>query len=124
MIAVRYENDSVTTMQQPIYGDGDNVITLQTSNMPIKKVEGFIYLDEPRSETVKLMFVSKISLVRFRSQTPKQPEIKNSADSVSDEQERTKKAFIDSIQQSSKENDKGDHFRSVTRGRAMPHQKE
>lgn len=124
VIAVRYENDSVATMQQPIYGDGENVITLQASKMPIKKVEGFIYIDEPWNETVKLLFLSKITLVRFHSQEAKETEKPLPADSTANEQENAKKAFIDSIQRTTKEENKGDHFRTVTRGRAIPHQKE
>ncbi len=124
VISVLYDNDSLTTIQQPIYGDGDNVISIQSSNLPIKKIEGFIYLDEPWNESAKLLFVSKISLIRFRYAESKETKKAASADCIADTQETVKKTFIDSIQQSAKDNNKGDHFRSVTRGRAIPHQKE
>lgn len=123
VISVIYDNDSVTTMQQPIYGDGENIISIQSSNLPIKKIEGFIYLDEPWNETTKLLFVSKTSLIRFHSTEPEETEKTAPEDSIANAPKTAKKAFIDSIQQTAKDNNKGDHFRSVTRKRATPHQK-
>ncbi len=124
VISVLYDNDSLTTMQQPIYGDGENVISIQSSNLPIKKIEGFIYLDEPWNETAKLMFVSRISLIRFHSTESEETKKATPVDNIANTQETAKKTFIDSIQQSAKENNKGDHFRSVKRERATPHKKE
>ncbi len=124
VLSVIYSNDSITTIQQPIYGDGENVISLQSSNLPIKRIEGFIYLDEPWNETTKLLFISRISLIRFHSVEPKNLKVAPAVDSVDNAKKAAEKKFIDSIQQSAKNSGKGDHFRSVTRKRATPRQKE
>lgn len=124
-IAIRYDNDSVVSVKQSIYGEGENVLTIPSSSkLTIKELDGFIYIDEPWNETVKLMFISGMSLIRYHAQPePKAPEL-TPADSTANAEEAAKKAFIDSIQQTSKAgNDTSDHFRATTRGRAIPHQK-
>lgn len=124
VIAIRYANDSITTMREAVYGEGDNVISVTAGNLPIKEVEGFLYLDEPWTESVKLCFVSRMSLVRFHDRKAKTEKQVSAADSVENAKENAKKAFIDSIQNSTKTQEKGDHFRPVAHGRAVPHKKD
>lgn len=121
-IAVVYEGDSMTIAEQPVYGEGDNVLTLQASSLPIRRIEGFIYLDEPEGSDAKLCFISRMSIVRYHEQHEPEKTTITPADSAENAREAEKKSFIDSVQRSSKDNG-GDHFKSVTRGREMPHQK-
>lgn len=124
VISIKYANDSVSCAQQPIYGEGDNVLTIDASNLPIKQIEGFVYLDEPKSDAVKLLFISKVSMIRFHTKETVETTKSSVADSTANSQEAAKKSFIDSIQQSVNKKDEGDHFRATTRKRALPHQKE
>ena len=124
VISIKYANDSVSCAQQPIYGEGDNVLTIDASNLPIKQIEGFVYLDEPKSDAVKLLFISKVSMIRFHTKETVETTKPSVADSTANSQEAAKKSFIDSIQQSVNKKDEGDHFRATTRKRALPHQKE
>lgn len=125
VMAVRYaEGDSITSAQQSIYGEGDNVLTINAANLPIKQIEGFIYLDEPlTAENTKLLFVSKQSLVRFHAEPTPIEQPLSPADSAANAESKAKKAFIDSIQNAGKAADTADHFRPAPRKRAMPHRK-
>lgn len=126
VIAIQYDNDSVFSAAQTIYGEGENILTIQASNFPIKKIEGFLYLDETRSETVKLLFVSGNSLIRFHSteKPSEKPDEASSQDSIANREETLKKSFIDSIQRTSVEKDTSDHFGGQpVRKREIPHSK-
>lgn len=125
VMAVRYaDSDSVSSAQQSIYGEGDNVLTVNAANMPVSQVEGFIYLDEPlTAENSKMLFVSRQSLVRFHTAPTPAEQPLSPADSTANAESKAKKAFIDSIQHASKAADTADHFRPAPRNRAMPHRK-
>lgn len=122
-IAVIYEGDSMSVAEQPVYGEGDNVLTLQASSLPIRRIEGFIYLDEPEVSEAKLCFISRMSIVRYHEQKGPEKAAISPADSAESAREAQRKSFIDSVQRSTKDNG-GEHFKSVTRGREMPRQKQ
>mgnify|MGYP002543797647 CR=1 FL=1 len=123
VMAVRYENDSITSVQQQVYGNMKNSLVLSSVNLPIKQIEGFIYLEEPIDTPVKFLFLRDIALIRMREKSNKDSVSVSKPDSLVVDTEAEKKRFIDSIQNTAKESDSGDHFRPVTRERAKPHEK-
>ena len=123
VIAVRYENDSVTSVQQQVYGNMKNSVVLSSANLPIKQIEGFIYLEEPMNTSAKFLFLRDISLVRIYNKSKKDSVVVSKPDSVAVDKDAESKRFIDSIQNTAKESNQGDHFRSVVRERARPHEK-
>lgn len=130
VMAVRYENDSVTSVQQQLYGNMDNTLVLSAANLPIKQIEGFIYLEEPLDSKAKLLFLSKFVLVRFHNTEKRDSIIISNTDSTAVKgdsskvmTEKEKQEFIDSIQNTANGDRQGDHFRTAPRRRAMPREK-
>ena len=69
MLAMRFANDSVAT--RVIHLSSNTTYTLQltdATHLGIKEVKGFIYLgnNDPKSTTLKIMFVDKLQLIRMR----------------------------------------------------------
>lgn len=112
MMVVRYSADSVATVAQSVYGDGDNVMTLV---LPVKSrtgnttgraysprsVEGYIYLDIPSDAKAKMLFVSRIAVAHIKA-AKKNPENKTASknDTTSkDTAEQKKEHFIDSLRE-------------------------
>ena len=114
VLTVRYSNESTTTVVQSIYGNNDYDVSLTASDLPIKSIDGFIYLNERWTENVKLLYLSQFSLFRFHAQHPKKTNgspltDKERADSLkavrAGEQaiaSDAEKKFIDSIQGTAK----------------------
>lgn len=67
-LAVRYENDSVTSVQRQIYSDSENMLSLTAADLPVRRIEGFVYLEEELGAEARMLFLSKFVLARFRSQ--------------------------------------------------------
>ena len=81
-LAVQYNNDSIGRNEYHIYGSGDQSITLATTQRPIKRVYGFVYMLSEWDETPRLLFVFSPSLVRIHKPQPKQENKSSRADSL------------------------------------------
>lgn len=67
-MAVRYDNDSISTHTSHVSVSGFSQLRISgNDNNDIKDISGFIYLNRGNDEsnTVKLMFVNQIQLIRF-----------------------------------------------------------
>ena len=64
-LSVRYDNDSVGTITQHLFSDGDYNISLELSSRKIKQVYGFVFHNAPWSEDEKILIIMQPSLVRF-----------------------------------------------------------
>ena len=83
VLCVRYDNDSVSTTEQRIMGNGERSLHIETARLPIKSVEGFVYLSERYSATPKLMIVSLPSLIKMHTkELPKTEGNSASSDSL------------------------------------------
>jgi len=114
VLTIRYSGDSIVTQQQPIYGDGDNLLTLvlpggreqsaQKANarsfVP-RMVEGYIYFDVPLTAQSKFLFLSHASIahIHYNKEKPSDAAPKDALknDSIRDTTEIQKKHFIDSL---------------------------
>lgn len=66
LLTIRYDNDSVATAVQRIYGSGPQMLTLVASHRKTKEVYGHIYLDEAIDNSNKLLWLSQMMLVRYK----------------------------------------------------------
>ena len=83
VLCVRYDNDSVSTTQQRIMGNGERSLQIESARLPIKNVEGFIYLSEKYSATSKLMIISLPSLIKMHTkELPKDDNVSATSDSL------------------------------------------
>lgn len=85
-IAVRYDNDSISTHISHVSVSGLSQLRVpENVKNDIKEINGFVYLNRGNDEsnTLKLMFINQIQLIRFHRQG--QPE---SADSIQMETEQ------------------------------------
>lgn len=65
-MSVWYDNDSVSSVTQRLYSDGDFSLEITAaSGHKIKKITGFVYLNAPWSEEQKLLVVRQPSLIRY-----------------------------------------------------------
>lgn len=67
-IAVRYDNDSISTHTNHVSSSGLTQLRIPANkNDNIKEIKGFIYLNRGNDEsgTLKLMFIDNIQMVRF-----------------------------------------------------------
>lgn len=67
LMYVRYDNDSIATATQFVYGSGHQQVSLIVGPRPVRAVGGFIYQNAPWSQRPKLLLLSQISLIRYRS---------------------------------------------------------
>lgn len=70
-MAVRYDNDSVSTHVNHVSVSGMSQLrVIENTENGIKDINGFIYLNRGNDEsnTVKLMFINQIQLIRFHKQ--------------------------------------------------------
>ena len=67
-LRVKYNNDSIGTMDSHLNADGEYSLSLSTAKRKIKYVEGFVYLNAPWSDSPKLLFLQQPSLIRFHKQ--------------------------------------------------------
>lgn len=121
VMCVRYEGDSATTVIRSIYENAPLSIELTAGNLPIKSVEGFIYLDEPFCRDVKLLYISHLSLIHYHSTKPTQApqptmdqSLIDSTKATTNEAPDPTKRFIDSLQKTlqPKENERA-HFKEI-----------
>ncbi|MDO4715250.1 MAG: DUF4296 domain-containing protein [Bacteroidales bacterium] len=68
LLAIRYDNDSIATSVNRIYGNGQQLLTLIVGNRPTKEVYGHVYLDEAIDNSNKLCLISNLALVRYKHQ--------------------------------------------------------
>lgn len=108
VLAVRYDNDSVDTSVQYLYGSGLQKVSLNTKRRTTKEVYGFIYQNTSKSEKPKLLLVSQISLIRFHVKA--QPEL---AAPVRHVETDSMRHFIDSIQGQNQETSGKPHFKEI-----------
>ena len=99
MLALRFSNDSVAT--RVLHMSSSSSYTLQLTDMGhvgIKEVKGFVYLgnNDPKSTTLKIMFVNNIQLIRMRESRVK-PSIQHDDKEV-DEPSKIKRIKEDSLQ--------------------------
>lgn len=72
-LAVEYENDSVYAQTRRISVSGLTQLRIRAYNeSDVKKIKGFIYLNKGNddSNTLKLMFIDQIQLIRFHPAVP------------------------------------------------------
>lgn len=73
-LSVWYDNDSVSSQTQRVFGEGDFSIEVKAvAGHKIKAVSGFVYLNVPWSEDQKLMIITQPSLVRYHKLKPAKP---------------------------------------------------
>lgn len=75
-MAVTYDNDSVASYRNQVYMSGLSQLRVTTDNVhKIKSLKGFIYLDKGSDEnnTMKLMFINGVQLIRFHQQKKTAP---------------------------------------------------
>lgn len=83
-LCVQYDNDSIGSVTYHSYGGGENSVSIETIDRPIKRVYGFIYLNAENSEYDKIMCVMNPNLIRFHYKEPEQTTIELSEDSQND----------------------------------------
>ncbi|MEG2157882.1 MAG: DUF4296 domain-containing protein [Bacteroidaceae bacterium] len=67
VLSLCYTNDSVVSTTQRIMNDGERSIQLSSSKLPIKRIQGFIYLNERSRTSTKLLMVSNLSLIKMHN---------------------------------------------------------
>lgn len=73
-LSVWYDNDSVSSQTQRVFGEGDFSIEVKAvAGHKIKAVSGFVYLNVPWSEDQKLLIITQPSLVRYHKLKPVKP---------------------------------------------------
>lgn len=87
-LAVKYQNDSIVSRVTHFSSDGWSQLRLEGCDIPVKEINGFIYLGQgyEQTSTMRMLIVSNIQLIRFHKQetveqapAPQKPE----ADSLS-----------------------------------------
>lgn len=73
LMYVRYDNDSIATATQFVYGSGHQQVSLTLGPRPVRTIAGFIYQNAPWSQRPKLLLLSQMSLIRYRSKEEPQP---------------------------------------------------
>lgn len=71
-IAIRYDNDSISTHNSHVAVSGLSQLRIPGNQQnDIKEINGFIYLNRgnDNSNTLKLMFINQIQLIRFHKKT-------------------------------------------------------
>lgn len=69
ILAVEYENDSVSVTNYKIYSSGLQTLILRTADLRVKRIYGFIYQHAPWTERPRLLMLSNIRLLRLRNNT-------------------------------------------------------
>lgn len=88
VLKATYANDSIVQVSTHANSAGFTQLSLPTNKYGLlKQLQGFIYLTNDGTVTLKLMFVSNIQLMRFHHEQPEQPlqdadEQKNKEDSI------------------------------------------
>ncbi|EJX00916.1 hypothetical protein, secreted [gut metagenome] len=70
-LSVVYDNDSVATTSGTYSGVGKHDLFIKVGNRPVKAVRGFLYLQDEWSEKPRMVTVSDVVFVRFKS--PRKP---------------------------------------------------
>ena len=86
-VMVEYDKDSIGCFTSNIYMSGLTQLRIPANHdMDIKRIKGFIYLDQgsETNSTLKLLFISDLQLVRFHSQSVDSVEVavSSAADSL------------------------------------------
>lgn len=84
-LAVRYENDSVSSRYERVWGSGGSKLTLIAADLPIKEVLGFIYMKGDRKDPLTHLLITEPALIRFRQykKASEQAVLSTGADSIS-----------------------------------------
>lgn len=67
ILAVEYENDSVSVTNYKIYSSGLQTLILRTADLKVKHIYGCIYQHAPWAERPRLLMLSNIRLLRIRN---------------------------------------------------------
>ena len=65
-ITIHYEGDSISSMQQFVYSDGDQYISTQIGNRKVERIDCFIYQCAPWAERVRILSIKNIQMFRIR----------------------------------------------------------
>ena len=85
-MAVTYDNDSVASYRNQVYMSGLSQLRVTTDHRhKIKSLKGFIYLDKGSDDnnTMKLMFINGVQLIRFHQKNRAVVEPKDTVTAVS-----------------------------------------
>lgn len=93
-IAIHYEGDSISTMQQFVYSDGEQYISTQIGNRKVLSIDCFIYQCAPWVDRVRILSIQNMQMFRVRQHEV--PEVKE--DALSDSIKREEKASLNAHQ--------------------------
>lgn len=71
-LSVRYDNDSVGTVNQLVASDLNVNLTLETVDRPIKRVYGFVFHNAQTEKQEKILLLQRLSLLRIHTK-PAEP---------------------------------------------------
>lgn len=123
VLNVRYDNDSSTVVVQPIYSSGALDVSITAADLPIRGIDGFIYLNESWTEDVKLLYLSRFSLIRMHAlpianrvtTTSQEDSLKAVNAGKAALENDVQKHIIDSIQRTATQGQhQGPHFKEIT----------
>lgn len=77
LITITYQNDSVFTVQRPLFGTGHQELTAYLGQEPVKRIECMIYQQSDWSDYPRMLAISNVALVRVRA--PRQAEQSDTA---------------------------------------------
>jgi len=67
LITVTYKNDSVATVQRPLFGSGRQQLTAYLGDEPVKSIGCMIYQQSDWSDRPRLLVLTNMALVRIRA---------------------------------------------------------
>lgn len=63
---IHYANDSIAMHKQAIFSSGQQTFSFRLGNLPVKRIDCFIYQCSPWSDRSRILFLSNIRLYRVR----------------------------------------------------------
>ena len=82
-LVVTYENDSVFSRYERVWGDGQSRLNITTSDLlSVKNISGFIYLKETKETPLTYLFIEEPLLFRFKAKQKDVSNIVQEEDSV------------------------------------------
>ena len=83
MASFTYENDSVFSRYERVWGDGQSRLNITTSDLlSVKNISGFIYLKETKETPLTYLFIEEPLLFRFKAKQKDVSNIVQEEDSV------------------------------------------
>lgn len=73
LLSIRYEGDSVATMQSAIVGQGRQMVAMRVGKRKVLRIEGFVYQHSPWSSRPRIITLSMPQLLRIRRQEEEKP---------------------------------------------------